>query len=67
MNNYRFALQSSGTVIEDLGVMALPDDAEALAFGQQVARDLADDPSQQADAAVAVIKGARTFRNIPLK
>jgi hypothetical protein len=67
VNKYRFALQNSGTVIEELGVMALPDDGEALAFGQQIARDLVDDPSQQAGVAVAVIKGARTVRSIPLK
>jgi hypothetical protein len=67
MNKYRFALQNSGTVIEELGVMALPNDDEALAFGQQVAQDLADDQDQQAGVAVAVIKGARTVRSIPVK
>jgi hypothetical protein len=67
MTSYRFALQSRGTVIEELGVMALPNDDEALAFGQQVAQDLADDPGQQAGVAVAVIKGARTVRSIPVR
>lgn len=59
MNSYRFALQNRDTAIEELGVMALPNDDEA--------HDLADDPGQQAGAAVAVIKGTRTVRCIPLK
>jgi hypothetical protein len=67
MNHYRFTLQKDDTRIEEIGTMTFPDDGEALAFGQQIARDLADDPGQQAGVAVAVIKGTRTVRSIPLK
>jgi hypothetical protein len=66
VTKYRFALQKDGTPIEELGAMALPDDGEALAFGQRIAHDLADGQGEQAGVAVAVIKGTRTVRSIPL-
>ena len=63
---YRFALQSDGVEVEDLGVMSLRDDAEATAFGERVARDLAAGPAQPPGAALAIIARSRTVRSIPV-
>lgn len=66
MTPYCFVLQKDGARIEELGTMALPSDGEALAFGAGIAEDLAGAQHQQDGAAIAVIKGSRVLRNIPL-
>jgi hypothetical protein len=67
MKRYRFALQQRGTQIEELGVMAMADDGDALAFAKGIARDLADSQDRRAGLAIAIVKGTRTIRSIPLK
>ena len=67
MPAYRFALQNSGTKVEELGVMVLPSDGEAVAFAEQLVRDLACDPEREPGLAVTIIKSERTIRSIPIK
>jgi hypothetical protein len=67
MMHYRFVLQADGTLVEELGFMALRDDGEAVAFGEQIARDLANGLDQQSGAAIAITKRARTVHRIPVQ
>jgi len=62
MKPYRFAMQNDGKQIEELGGLAMRDDGEALAFGEQIARDLAD--GSQPGLAVAIFEGARTVGSV---
>ena len=64
---YLFVLQTHGVQIEELGVMALGDDAEATAFGERVARDLANDPDKPHGTSIAIKKRARTVHSIPVE
>jgi hypothetical protein len=64
---YCFALQTDGVQIEELGAMALCDDVEAVAFGERVARDLANGLEQQPGTSIAVKRRTRTVRSIPVK
>jgi hypothetical protein len=63
MTHYRFAVHQDGTRIEELGSMSLPDDREAVEFGNGIARDL---NGWQPGLAIAIIKGNRTIRSIPV-
>jgi|RhiMethySRZTD1v2_1073278.scaffolds.fasta_scaffold762490_1 hypothetical protein len=65
MQPYRFALQNDGKQIEELGSMAMPDDRDAVAFAELIARDLAN--GSQRGWAVAIVKGTRTVRSIPVE
>jgi hypothetical protein len=67
MKHYCFTLQADGTLIEELGFMALRNDSEAVAFGEQIARDLANGVDQQPGAAIAITKRARTVHRIPVR
>jgi hypothetical protein len=64
MQPYKFALLA-GARAEELGAMGMRDDSEAIAFGEQLARDLAS-AKQRKDSAVAIIQGERTVGSIPL-
>jgi hypothetical protein len=49
MSIYRFVLRTPGGQVEELGCLPLPDDREAVAFGQSVVRDMIQGtPPQQA-------------------
>jgi hypothetical protein len=41
MSIYRFVLRNPGGQVEELGFLPLPDDREAVAFGEAVGRELA--------------------------
>jgi hypothetical protein len=67
MAQYRFTLQNDGERIDDLGGVALADDAEALAFAKRVVRELLDkNPEQYALWTMDVTDGERTVHRIPL-
>jgi hypothetical protein len=52
---YRFSIQNV-VDIEELGVMALPDDAEALAFAKQIIQDMPHgDRAQSGSLAITVV------------
>ena len=65
MQKYLFVLRADASDAEQLGFMALPNDDEAIAFAEQVARDLARDPEHR-DLKVAVVKDRRTVGTIPI-
>jgi hypothetical protein len=46
---YHFAIYHGAAETEKLGVMKLPDDAEALAFAKLIIQDMADDDRTQSD------------------
>jgi hypothetical protein len=47
MRQFHFAIHNNGTRLESLGSSSLNDDSEALAFGEQVIRDLMDGGARQ--------------------
>jgi hypothetical protein len=64
---YRFALRTTAPEPEYLGAIALRDDDEAVAFAEQVARDVASDLEREPGLAVTIIKSERTVGSIPVK
>jgi hypothetical protein len=63
--HYRFSLQNSDERIEELGGVVLTDDAEALAFGKRVIRELLDkNPEQYARWTMEIAEGKRLVHNI---
>ena len=64
MIGYQFSLHTD-TEVEELGSMALVDDAEALAFGKQVIRDLLDkDDDHCSGWTLEIIDGDRRIASI---
>ena len=67
MPYYHFDIQDSVGEVEDLGGMFLTDDAEAVAFGETVIRDLLrDNPRSYARSTMRVTQGERAVRTILL-
>ena len=64
MIGYLFNLHN-GTQVEELGSMALVDDAAALAFGKQVIRDLLDKDDEHCSGwTLEIIEGDRRVASI---
>jgi hypothetical protein len=69
MSIYRFVLRNPGRQAEELGFIPLPDDREAVAFGEAVVRELVEDgPTPHTGTVMVVTEGAheRTVEEIPL-
>jgi hypothetical protein len=66
MGYYHFTIDKSGG-IEVLGGTPLDDDAAAIAFSQQVIRDLKHDAKECAGWAMLITEGARTVGAIPFE
>jgi len=65
MSIYRFVLRNHGGQVEELGYMPLPDDGEAVAFGESVARELAaENPRPYAGSVMEVTDGERAIGSI---
>jgi hypothetical protein len=65
---YRFAIHDNGSKSEDLGVMALADDAEAVAFGKHTIRDLMDgDAKQYIGWSMNITEGKRAVSSLPFE
>ncbi len=67
MRPYRFALRTTEPEPEYLGALALPDDSEALAFGQELVQDLVERAKIPPPLVVEVIEGDRTVGEIPFR
>ena len=66
MRAYRFSIQNA-VDIEELGVMALPDDAEALAFAKQIIQDMTDkDRTQHAGTSLEITDGKRVVGRLSI-
>lgn len=64
MAGYYFVIRSTKDT-EDLGAMDFADDAEAVAFGKQIIRDLMDRaPKNYASWTMEIREGERTVRNV---
>jgi hypothetical protein len=64
MIGYQFSLHTDA-LVEELGSMALVDDAEALALGKQVIRDLLDEDDEQCSGwTLEIIEGDRRVASI---
>ena len=59
MPSYRYVLHNGATQTETLGAIALSDDAEAIAFGERVMRDMTH-PASYAGCAMKIMDGERT-------
>jgi len=67
MPRYCFALHCDDGLLEQLGHMALRDDDEALDFGKQIARDLADeDVERQVVRKIVVTRNRHTVSALPI-
>jgi hypothetical protein len=70
MIHYRFTIHNGSTKTESLGGASLNDDAEALAFGKRVIRDLmgksTKPPNPYAGWTMDITEGERTVESIPL-
>lgn len=67
MAHYHFSLQNEGARIDDLGGLVLANDAEALAFGRRVIRELLhNNPEQHTLWTMDITEGDRIVRSIPL-
>jgi hypothetical protein len=56
---YRFSIQNV-VEIEELGIMALPDDAEAFAFAQRMIQDMtSEDRAQYKGCSIDITEGKR--------
>jgi hypothetical protein len=65
MIGYQFSLHAD-TRVEELGSVALVDDAEARAFGKQVIRDLLDHDDEHCSGwTLEIIEGDRHVASIP--
>jgi hypothetical protein len=65
MSIYRFVLRKPCGQVEELGTIPLPDDSEAIAFGERVVRDLVkDDPAPYTGTIMDVIEGSRSVSSI---
>jgi hypothetical protein len=65
MSVYRFVLRNAGGEVEELGFMPLPDDEEAVAFGETMVRELvAGNSTPYADSVMEVSDGKRSVGNI---
>jgi stage V sporulation protein SpoVS len=64
---YSFVVRNNGAAeIEKLGAMALANDGEALAFGQQMIRDLIREGAEQyAGSTVDIAQDERAVASIP--
>lgn len=52
MSIYRFVLRNPGRQVEELGCITLPDDGEAVAFGEAVVREITADSSAPSEGLV---------------
>jgi hypothetical protein len=59
MPSYRYVLHEGATQTETLGTIELSDDAEAVAFGERVMRDMPH-PASYAGCAMKIMEGERT-------
>jgi Domain of unknown function (DUF6894) len=67
MAGYHFEIRSTKDT-EDLGGMDLPDDAEAVAFGKRIIRDLMDRAGEQYESwTMEIREGERAVRSLPFK
>ena len=64
MRAYRFSIQNAAE-IEELGIMALPDDAEALAFAKQIIQDMTNENRTQ--GSLEITDGDRVVGKISLR
>jgi hypothetical protein len=66
MPTYRFAMHHGAAETEELGIMKLLDDAEAVDFAKRIVHDMADDDPTQCDGcAVDITDGKRAVGHIP--
>jgi hypothetical protein len=61
---YHFELRIGGAPDEDLGGITLNDDADAMAFGKGLVRDLMRDPARPSGCAVSITQGERAVGNL---
>ena len=66
MEHYHFVMVDNDESMETLGGMALADDNDALAFGEQVAQDLVANAGDHTGLALAVVKGKQVVARIAL-
>ncbi len=68
MSQYRYAIHTrAGRLIEELGDIALIDDAEAVEFGRRVVHDMVDDaPERHPLSVLSILQGSRTLTSLPL-
>jgi hypothetical protein len=60
MPDYRYTLHKDATLTEALGFIDLCDDAEAVAFGERVARDMKHwDPADYAGCSLQIMQDER--------
>jgi hypothetical protein len=65
MSIYRFVLRNANGEVEQLGFMPLPDDKEAVAFGETMVRELVEgNPTPYVDSVMEVSDGGRAVGNI---
>jgi hypothetical protein len=65
---YHFALRNRGETIDDFGGVEMTSDADAIAFGKRVIRELLEkNPEQYALWAMKITKGTRLVRSISLQ
>lgn len=68
MPHYTFSIHDTGTVTEKLGSDVLDNDADALAFGRRVIRDLIrEDEEQYIGWTLDVVDGARAVGSVAFK
>jgi len=60
---YRFFIQNV-VETEHLGIMDLPDDAEAFAFAKRIIQDMTDEDRMQGSCAVDITDGKRPVGSI---
>jgi Domain of unknown function (DUF6894) len=67
MLSYHFAMRKNGTgQVEGLGFMVLADDSEALAFAEQVIRDLMNEDRNYASWTMDITDGERPVGSVPI-
>jgi hypothetical protein len=67
MAGYHFEIRSTKDT-EDLGGMDLADDAEAVAFGKRIIRDLMDRAAEQYESwTMEIRESERVVRSLPFK